>query len=103
MTAQRSPEYQRVREEMADIIATGEGREPTEVVDQILSIQLGARTLKEWIEFYEKGKLAILADDQNPPPMRYGYAKITKSSVEIETEGKMINAGFKRVIKLEGK
>ena len=34
--------------------------------DQILAIKLGNRTLKEWIELYEKGKLRIEADQSLP-------------------------------------
>ena len=38
-----------------------------EEANQILTIKLGSRTLKEWIELYEKGKLRIEADDQSLP------------------------------------
>ena len=39
--------------------------------DQILAIKLGNRTLREWIELYEQGKLEIRAEDQSLPENPY--------------------------------
>ena len=132
---QRSPEeeaiYQRVREEIAvnlyerTMVARGVGRlkltllsketQETwcEEADQILSIKLGSRTLKEWIELYEKGKLAILADDQTLPEHHLssdlsdtGLARAIAEDELLtiqETQQEMLQAGFRKVIKLEGK
>jgi hypothetical protein len=38
-----------------------------EVADQILHIKLGTRTLQEWIELHEKGKLLVKAENQDLP------------------------------------
>jgi len=36
-----------------------------EVVGQILSLKVGSKTLKEWIELYEKGKLRMDEEAEN--------------------------------------
>jgi len=122
MTTQRSPEeeaiYQRVREEIAvnlyerTMVARGVGRlkltllsketQETwcEEADQILSIKLGSRTLKEWIELYEKGKLAILDDDQSLPDC---LVFISYNKHQMPKHCPLLKIGFKKVIKLEGK
>src|SRR3990167_1860734 len=111
MMTQRSPEeeaiYQRVREEIAETIEdffppTLCPLDTVRLTDQILAIKLGSRTLRELIELYEKGKLAILADDQSVPTALYHREeKLDPEWVEEAVQQDMLQAGFRKVIKLE--
>jgi hypothetical protein len=74
---------ERVREEIDNLIAKPPMKDtqckigeftvkvPTvdwvELRDQILRIKLGNRTLQEWIELHEEGKLLVKAENQDLP------------------------------------
>ena len=97
-------EEARVREKIAGIIfydkLPKDYGECFEKATQILAIKLGSRTLKEWIELYEKDKLRIVVDDQSLPENPYvsssliplseghiGYAEAQQDMLKPDSEG----------------
>jgi hypothetical protein len=80
-------QIERIREEIAIVIHFGGLPEITEnfiigkqdkadalkywggIANEILSLKLGSKTLKEWIELYEQGKLRIESANQDLPEM----------------------------------
>ena len=106
MEAERSPEYQRVREEIVRVLDNHSlprdgynvipTREFNEITDQILSTR----------------GIAVLADDQTLPEHHLssdlsdtGLARAIAEDELLtiqETQQEMLQAGFRKVIKLEG-
>ena len=78
-----------------------------EKADEILAIKLGNRTLKEWIELYDKGKLRIEADDQSLPHIELFRGKASMSKIaSMLGKGQEIceqlrKGGFVKVLKKE--
>ena len=71
-----------------------------ERADQILSLEVEGKSLKEWIELLEQGKLVILDNDQSLPVIRYPDSDPIKKDREytaIATMDVMLKAGFKKV------
>lgn len=68
-------------------------------VDDILSIKLRDKTLKEWIELYEQGKLVELADDQSLPdkPEEWEQENLDYQVGYLFGQDSLKKANFKKV------
>ena len=97
-------ERERVREQIEGIVEHWQGisrEHPNPIdmhfcVEEILAIKVGNRTLKEWIELQDKGKLVIVADDQSLPP---SFDVYSSQPMYIRAQEDMKEAGFVRVVK----
>jgi hypothetical protein len=68
---------------------------------QILSLKVGSRTLGEWIELYEKGKLRIEAENQELPQNPFNYEDECREYTAY-AKAQQDMAGFVRCLAKEG-
>ena len=64
------------------------------IAEKILSLEVKGKTLKEWIELLEQGKLAILDDDQSLPPT--AIATLRTDVIDLR-DNEIREARFKKV------
>ena len=92
-------EVERVREQIAEIIADKHAEKPPCIVcyglaNAILSLEVEGKTLTEWIELLEQGKVAVLDDDQSYPDIpREDIVHII-----MQRDQQLREAGFKKVV-----